>query len=562
MSSRDGEEIDIGNPGEHFPRHDGSMGARVREFGWSETPVGPIAEWPVTLRNNVETVLTCPFAMVLMWGSELTICAYNDSYIPLLGGKHPALGQPFLEVWDEARAEVAPHLERAWQGEGCLFDRARFTLRRFDQPEEAYFDYSFSPVRDADGRIRGILNVAVEVTGRVRAEEELNVTLEHLEDRVAERTEEIERHKAKLQRLTRKLAAAEHSERKRFASVLHDDVQQYLIALKMELDRAGQARTSSGAVEALGRAGQLVDEALTSSRGLSQELRPPVLYEDGLLPAVRWLAAEMQQTHDLEVTVEAGSFDKSIDEGVRAMLFQNVRELLLNVVKHAGVARAQVVFSESDGWLEISIVDRGKGFDPNTAEPGGGSLGLFAIHERLDGLGGRLDVSSAPGEGTRLSIRLPLEAVEARPGQGSSSRADRSRPQAWLPMRGRADAPPTVLVVDDHAVVRQALVTLISSDQRIHVVGEAEDGLSAVDAVETLQPDVVLMDVNMPNLNGIDATRRILARWPLTRVVGLSVQDDDGTAESMRRAGASGFVSKSNDADAMVTAILSATPRE
>jgi two-component system, NarL family, response regulator DegU len=111
-------------------------------------------------------------------------------------------------------------------------------------------------------------------------------------------------------------------------------------------------------------------------------------------------------------------------------------------------------------------------------------------------------------------------------------------------------------VVDDHTMVRQGLATLINDDERTTVVGEASDGLEAIEATERYQPDVILIDVNMPRMNGIEATREICRRWPNQIVIGLSVQADDTTADLMLKAGAKAFLSKGGNADHLIETIV------
>jgi len=149
------------------------MHTAIREFDWSRTPMGPMAEWALSLRANVVTLLDNMFPSILAWGSHLTVCAYNDAYRPLLGDKPEALGRPFLEVWSEADGIIGPLLDRALQGEACFYEKAPFTLMRTGLPERAYFDYCFSPVRDEDGAVKGILNTAVETTSWVQSTEAL-----------------------------------------------------------------------------------------------------------------------------------------------------------------------------------------------------------------------------------------------------------------------------------------------------------------------------------------------------------------------------------------------------
>jgi PAS domain S-box-containing protein len=150
----------------------GTMGELIRSKDWSKTPLGPMEQWPKSLHIIVTFILDSPFPMIFGWGSQLT-AIYNDAYLPLLGKKHPALGKPFLEVWHEAADIISPLVEQALTGESLSFHDAPFTLMRHGYPEQTWFDYSYSPLRDDDGAVAGFLNIAVETTERKQAEEAL-----------------------------------------------------------------------------------------------------------------------------------------------------------------------------------------------------------------------------------------------------------------------------------------------------------------------------------------------------------------------------------------------------
>ncbi|HYE00280.1 MAG TPA: GAF domain-containing protein [Alphaproteobacteria bacterium] len=147
----------------------GETGALIRAHDWSATPLGPIDGWPPHLRTAVALMLASPFPSVLAWGPALTTL-HNDAYRPLLGGRPHALGVPYPEVLAEGREAIAPLLDRAFAGEACRFEEAPLTLRRRGWPEPAYFDFAFSPVPDDDGTVAGVLNTAIETTGRVLGE--------------------------------------------------------------------------------------------------------------------------------------------------------------------------------------------------------------------------------------------------------------------------------------------------------------------------------------------------------------------------------------------------------
>jgi len=417
------------------------------------------------------------------------------------------------------------------------------------------------PYRGEHESVDGVVITLIDITDRKRVEQQLRQAHDDLEKRVAERTAQLEDQKVRLQHLARELAAAENRERKRLAAMLHDELQQYLVALKMHLNVLQQKAESQDIRDAVSKSIALADDAMRSSRNLTHELRPPVLYEDGLVPALQWLCRQMAEQHEMQVSLETGDYNTSLDEDIRAMLFESVRELLLNIIKHAGVYRAEVTLAQADEQLSITVCDAGEGFDVQAAghKKSGSGLGLFSIRERLETVGGDMSIRSAPGEGTAITMQMPM-AIAADSGAPGKLELLHEPAASTAPHVEKQDdsSVPSVLVADDNAIVRQGLIMLLADEGKVHVVGEAADGVEAVRAVERLRPDVVLIDVNMPKLNGIEATRQIRERWPAVRVIGLSVQDDDATAQSMREAGADAFVSKNDDAQGMLRTILEA----
>jgi signal transduction histidine kinase len=154
----------------------------------------------------------------------------------------------------------------------------------------------------------------------------------------------------------------------------------------------------------------LLSQSIARSRSLTVQLSPPVLYETGLAAALEWLGRHVQETLGLVVEVEAAAGAEPESEDLRILLFEAVRELLFNVVKHAGTSRAHVSTSTAaDGCVHLVVSDQGAGFDPArpTAGDQAGGFGLFSIRERLEVLGGRMEVRAAPGLGTRVTIVAP-----------------------------------------------------------------------------------------------------------------------------------------------------------
>lgn len=385
-----------------------------------------------------------------------------------------------------------------------------------------------------------------------------------LERQVAARTLELQQQTLRLRDLTAELTSAEQRERKRLAALLHDGLQQLLVAAKMLLSPGYEESTDGSEHERVQRASRLLDEAVRAARDLTRELRPPVLYESGLLDALRWLASEMKRLHRLQVVITSDGAATPMADDAKALLFECIRELLFNAVKHARTDSVSIQVRESADCLSITIQDKGCGFEVaekiNTHERGG--FGLFSVRERLAAYAGSMEIDSKIGEGTRIELALPLWFARAKESAAGSFHTEgEATPAEGYRRPEGEDARVRVLIVDDHSVVREGLANTLARERRIAVVGQAADGIDGIETAALLEPDVVLMDVNMPRMNGIDATREIRRRWSEVRIVGLSVQDDEATARSMIEAGASAFMSKSGRAGDIISKILELAPK-
>ncbi|MFB9995412.1 ATP-binding protein [Deinococcus oregonensis] len=153
----------------HAPKRE--MFFRVRDFDWSSRPLGAQDGWPRSLRTVTEMLLAHPFAMIVLWGPDL-IQIYNDAYRVIMGRKHPAgLGEPTRDCWSEVWAFNAPIYQRVMEsGESFEFSDQPFTIHRCGDVEQAFFTLSYSPVRDDDGGVGGVLVTVIETTARVHAE--------------------------------------------------------------------------------------------------------------------------------------------------------------------------------------------------------------------------------------------------------------------------------------------------------------------------------------------------------------------------------------------------------
>jgi signal transduction histidine kinase len=214
----------------------------------------------------------------------------------------------------------------------------------------------------------------------------------------------------RLRALVADLTLTQERERRRLATNLHDNLTQLLAAARMSLVRAKQLACDPKLLEALADTDAALQESLSTTRTLMMELSPRVLYELGL-PAALEALAEQMQCHGLAVTVNCQSDGAVLNEKRSILLFQCARELLLNVVKHAGAKTATLFYAASNREVLVAVSDEGKGFDSDLCldrSTSGPPFGLFSVRERIEAEGGRFEVKTAPGQGTKVTVTLPL----------------------------------------------------------------------------------------------------------------------------------------------------------
>lgn len=350
-------------------------------------------------------------------------------------------------------------------------------------------------------------------------------------------------------------------ERQRMARELHDSVSQTLYSITNYAEAAsgslnvGDARVTSEYLHELQEAAQ---DALREMRLLIFELRPSVLEREGLVAALRARLEAVEARAGFQIELQVTG-EKRLPGAMEEELLRIVQEALNNAVKHARAKHVQVVLQFDEDTVYLDVCDDGVGFDPTTARTGGG-LGLMGMEERLARMGGKLQVKSAPGKGTQVRVKVDTRIAlsqEPWPASLPGMAGQVTRSFAQTLDANRLDAPIRVLVADDHEIVRKGICAAlrVSAQADVCVVGEASDGQEAVARAEGLRPDVILMDLAMPGMDGVEATRQIAARHPEARILVLTSLAADQNVFAAIKAGASGYLLKESGPDNLLRAI-------
>ena len=366
----------------------------------------------------------------------------------------------------------------------------------------------------------------------------------HLIDAIAEflgKTTERLRSEERIHHSELQLAALE--ERERIGRELHDDLGQVIGYVGAQA-LAAQARLERGEnqeVQAiLDQLVQITQDAHTDVRqyilGIRKSSRISGARSKEALPSPGFFAVlegyleALRGRYGLETQVSLPDdwLDSPLAPEVETQLLRIIQEALTNVSKYAGVDKARLLFTQHAEGVQVIITDEGCGFEgtrpySESTRENESHFGLKIIRERAEAVGGRLEVRSAPGEGTSIIVRLPRALSQTQTIIGKSVR---------------------VLLVDDHPLYLEGLRSLLAA-RGFQVIGTAHDGLQAQSLAHHLRPDLILMDVHMPHCDGLEAAKHIKEELPDTKIVMLTVAAEGDTLFEALKYGASGYLLKS-----------------
>jgi DNA-binding NarL/FixJ family response regulator/signal transduction histidine kinase len=377
---------------------------------------------------------------------------------------------------------------------------------------------------------------------------------------------------AQLLEKQREMAVME--ERNRLQREIHDTVAQSLAALLLQIETTEshlEAGDHAAASEMLVAARGQAQRALQETRRAVQGLAPAVLELQSLAEAIAQEMDNLEEQTGIQTQFLTNGEVQSLMPDQSTALLRIAQEAINNARKHSGARRVRVGLQYGPEEVTLLVEDDGAGFDahaPRTPGPEGG-YGLFGMDERARLIGGTLEIDSTPGWGTRIRMMLPYRpAAPAAPIALPTDELHPAPPPALVRPTPALDSPRTpaessadalrVLVVDDHQMARQGIRAMLERTGEVVVVGEAENGAEALLQAQLLAPDVVLMDLQMPEVDGLEGLRRIRANLPELPIVILTTFQTDETLTEALQAGARGFLLKDAEPSDLLAAVRAA----
>jgi len=423
-----------------------------------------------------------------------------------------------LEAIELKPEDVQAHIAKiAVQG----YDRFETRHRRKDGQE---IDVEISVTHMAEPE--RLVVFCRDISVRKRIEQEMITLNNQLTDDVIKRTADLSALAARIQTIS-------ETEKSNLARELHDELGSTLACISMELGRLKGKLSSPDLLQDLSAAKALLSNATQITRGVIDQLYPTILNHSGFVAAVEWLVKGYREHSGITVELAIPKEEIAMEQTFALAAYRITQECLTNIAKHAGASKVRIEAKVSDGFLNLTIQDNGKGMP---GEIGINRHGIFGMTERARFLGGSMEIKSEDGRGTTARLSLPLAA---KPN-------NRKR----------------VLVVDDHSIIRDAIRQLLEDEtDDFSVAGEAADGKTAIEMAIEGAWDVMLLDISLPKKNGIQVLEKVAAAKPNLPIIMLSTHRESTYGEIARSKGAAFYIEK-GETRKLVEAMRQATLRQ
>jgi two-component system, NarL family, sensor kinase len=517
------------------------------------------------LEETLRAIRTGEVDAVLVSGPQ------GDQVFTLQGAEHPY--RLMVETIDEGAATLAD--------DGTVLYANRSFAKIFDIALEKFIgaplnDFVFGEDRELLAQLIADANIHI-VRGEIRLDSHrqrprtIRLTLSPVREQgvhticvvATELTELIETNEAlrvselSLRQLSARLLKLQDEERRRIARDLHDTTGQKIAVLSMTLDRLAKLVDARkvDVKDALTESRDVVGKIGEEIRTLSYLLHPPLLDECGLASAVLWYAEGFKKRSGIHLNVAIDEELVRLTTDAETALFRVLQESLTNVHRYSGSPSAEIRIFQSARKVHLEIIDHGKGVKAGTDRPsfaGAPTLGVGipGMRERIRQLGGQLEVEFSD-EGTRVQASLPMEASAEESVLQSSSEIFRDNDNG----RQRPKVRKRILIADDHEVMRRGVRGLVESQEEWSVCGEAIEGNEAISKTRELHPDLLILDVSMPGVSGIDAALQILKDDPNIKILFFTMHDTPQMMREISNVGAWGYVAKARAGNDLVDAV-------
>ena len=397
--------------------------------------------------------------------------------------------------------------------------------------------FAFSPVKNS--RPPSICVVATELTELVEAKGALIS------------------HEESLRQISARLLRVQDEERRHIARDLHDVTGQKLAMQSMALSHVlAKSGLDEESRRALSECANLTKQVSEEIRTLSYMLHPPLLDELGLASGVKWYVVGFERRTGIAVEVDIPRAFRRLPPDVELTFFRIVQESLTNVHRYSGSTKAFVRIRTSRNEVRLEVGDFGKGMRPALLNNLSGAVapvgvGIQGMRGRMLQLSGKLEITSRPNKGTVVTAILPISKVLPAPTTAASSSPKAENADN---VTGERRSRKRILIADDHETLRRGLRTMLqeATDWDFY---EAVDGRDAVNKSMEIDPDLVILDINMPVLNGLVAARQILSHRPQTRILMFTVHDSDHIVKEIEAAGAHAYLSKNKAGQELVRTV-------